>query len=507
MKLNRAKNAKRNILFGCLNKFVMIVFPFILRTVFISTLGIEYLGLNSLFSSILSVLSLSELGFSSAVVYNMYKPAAEGDTKTVCALLNFYRKVYRIIGCTILVIGIMLIPFLPRLIEGTVPPNINLVYLYLIYLANTVLSYFLFAYLSSIIVVYQRDDIVSIANIFMTSALNITQIIILVKIRNYYLYTIMLPIFTIINNIQIAYVVHRMFPGYKCIGKLPPKIISDIKIRVGGAFIGKACAVSRNAFDSIFISAFSGLAVTAMYNNYYYIISAITSFLSIISSSILGGIGNSVVTENVEKNYQDMTKINFLYMWLSGWCSICLMCLFQPFMEIWMGSELVLPLPVVILLCLYFYSLKIGDIRTIYVQANGLWWENRYRAIVEVICNIILNYFLGKTFGIYGIISATLITILVINFGYGSRIIFQYYFKEQDVKEYYYYHIKYMFVTIVIGFITYFICTLFQKNLLFVLLIRGVICCIIPNILYYIIYRRTKIYAASVIWLRKVIKK
>lgn len=507
MKLNRAKNAKRNILFGCMNKFLIIVLPFVLRTVFIYTLGIEYLGLNSLFTSILSVLSLSELGFSSAAVYHMYKPVAQGDVSTVCALLNLYKKVYRVIGAIIFVIGMILIPFLPHFIKGTIPSDINLVYLYIIYLFNTVISYFLFAYLSSILIVYQRDDITSIVNICVTLGLNVAQMIILIVLKDYYTYSLMLPIFTVISNLNTAYIVHKMYPQYKCEGIISKEIIRDIKKRVGGTFIGRACSVSRNSFDSIFISIFLGLTMTAMYNNYYYVVNAVTSFLAIISNAILGGVGNSVVTEAVEKNYQDMNKMNFIYMWISGWCAICLACLLQPFMEIWMGNDLMFPFPVVVLFCIYFYVLKMGDIRTIYVQANGLWWENRYRAVAEVICNILLNYILGKLWGIYGIICATLITLFVINFGYGSQIIFQYYFKNKEVKEYYLYHIKYMAVTFAVAFITYIVCNMIHGSILFVLLGRGMICCLLPNIVYVLVYRKTEIFKISVVWMKSLLKK
>ena len=135
------KKAKRNMIAGTINKFVVMLCPFITRTIVQRVIGAQYLGLDSLFSSILTVLSLSEMGISSAIVYCMYKPVAEGDTKAVNAILNFYRKVYRIIGIVVLFLGLCIIPFLPRLITGSVPEGINITLLYLIYLFNTVISY------------------------------------------------------------------------------------------------------------------------------------------------------------------------------------------------------------------------------------------------------------------------------------------------------------------------------------------------------------------------------
>uniref|UniRef100_I5AQA6 Membrane protein involved in the export of O-antigen and teichoic acid n=1 Tax=Eubacterium cellulosolvens (strain ATCC 43171 / JCM 9499 / 6) TaxID=633697 RepID=I5AQA6_EUBC6 len=168
-------------------------------------LGVEYLGLGSLYSSVLSVLCLSELGFSTAMVYNMYKPAAEGDVEKMDALRNFYRKVYRVIGVAIILLGLAFIPFLPGLIKDSYPADINLISLYLIYLANTSLSYFFYAYLSSLIVVHQREDINSVITAVVKIGLTASQIAALLVTRNYYWLALMMPVFTILNNLLIAW--------------------------------------------------------------------------------------------------------------------------------------------------------------------------------------------------------------------------------------------------------------------------------------------------------------
>ena len=186
MKLERTKNSLRNAGFGMLYKIISIVMPFMVRTVFIYTLGIEYLGLNSLFTSILTVLNLTELGFSSAIVFCMYAPIANNDVDTINALLKFYKKIYTYIGIIILVVGSLVIPFLPFLVKGEYPVEINIVIVYMIFLVNTVLSYFTYGYLSSIITAFQRDDLLSKINIFITTGMYIVQIIILLTVNNYY---------------------------------------------------------------------------------------------------------------------------------------------------------------------------------------------------------------------------------------------------------------------------------------------------------------------------------
>ena len=194
---------------------VVLLCPFVERFVIQGVLGAQYLGLDSLYASLISVLSLSELGFSAAMVYNMYKPMAEGNVEKMNALLNFYKKVYRIIGFVILGAGLLMIPFLSNFINGLYPTDINLVKLYLIYLANAVLSYFMFAYLSSLIVVYQRDDVNSTINSVVKSGLMVSKVALLVLTRNYYLFSIMMPVFTILNNLLIAWRVRVLFPQYR----------------------------------------------------------------------------------------------------------------------------------------------------------------------------------------------------------------------------------------------------------------------------------------------------
>lgn len=179
-----------------MQRMVGIILPFIVRTILIYSLGASYAGLNGLFASVLSVLSLAELGVSNAIAYSMYKLVSEGDTYHVCALLNVYRRAYRIIGAVILSLGVALLPFLRYLIHGSVPEDINIYLLFCIYLINTVISYFLFGYKSCILSVNQRQDVISKISIFSRTLLQISQVILLLCCKNYYLYVVVIPLIT-----------------------------------------------------------------------------------------------------------------------------------------------------------------------------------------------------------------------------------------------------------------------------------------------------------------------
>lgn len=257
---------------------------------------------------------------------------------------------------------------------------------------------------------------------------------------------------------------------------------------------------------SIFVSSFIGLAQTAIYNNYFIIMNAVIMLLSIISRSIIGGVGNSIAVESSEKNYSDLRKLNFGYMWIAGWCAICMMCLYQPFTELVFGKDMLFPVSTVVMFCIYFYVLKMGDIRSVYFEAAGLWWENRFKSFVEAGVNLLLNYFLGKYFGVRGIVLATLISLFFINFIWGSNLIFKYYFKTICSKEYYAQHLLYASVTFINAFFTYKVCLALAFSGIIGFFIKGIICLILPNILFLLVYCKTPIFKVSMPWLMKKLR-
>lgn len=486
-------NAKRNIFSGTVNRVVLMICPFVERTVLHLLLGPEYLGLNSLFTSVLSVLCLAELGFGMAMVYNMYAPMAAGDTKKINALLNVYKKIYRVIALVILCAGLLLIPLIPRLIRGGYPAELRLEWLYLAYLANTVVSYSFFAYLTSILVASQRDDVQSTTNSITRVALLLCQVSVLLFTRSYYAYVGLMPVFTLINNLWVGWQVHRLYPEYKPIGTLTQEERKSIRKLITGTFIQRACEVTRNSMDSIFISAFLGLTLTAIYSNYYAIMNAVTVFVSIVSVAFQGGVGHHVATKSVEENFLEMNRLNFLYLWIGGWCSVCLICLYQPFMRIWMGQEMMLPMDSVQLLVLYFYLLKLGDMITLYFSARGLWWKSRYRAAVETLTNIVLNYVLGRLFGINGIIAATILAWLSCNYIWSTYIIFKDYFSLSRWMQYYLNQGRQTLVNLAALAVTAGICRLIPiQNDYLSLLVRGVFCIIIPNSVFLLVYCRSE---------------
>lgn len=505
MIISRTRNVKRNSFWGMVGRIIGLLLPFASKTVIIKALGADYLGLNGLFTSILTVLNLTELGVGSAIVYSMYKPIAEGDDDLVCALLNTYKKIYRVIGLSIIGIGFLLMPFLHYLIKGDVPANINLYVLYGLYILNTSISYLLYAYKKSLIHACQRDDITSKITIVTDLVLNLSQLVFLLLTHNYYWFIILQILFVLINNLINSYFADKYFPQYKCRGVISKEISADIKQRVTGLMVIKVAAVSRNALDSIIVSFFLGLQTVAMYNNYYYIINALSSILLVFMNAIAAGVGNSVAVETKEKNLDDMRKINFLYLMISGICTACLISLYQPFMKIWVGENLMFSDSIMILFAVYFLLQKIGDVQAQYFDAAGLWWNGKWRGIIEAIANLILNIGLGYKFGVIGIVLATILTILFINFPLSTYYTFKYYFKRNG-KSFVLEQLTIVIKIIICSFICYYLVRLMPDGAtiygyIIMLVVKGVASAGLFLTLFSLINIRNKLFKTSLDWI------
>lgn len=507
MRLERKKNTVQNAIWGIINRIIALFGPFAVRTLIIYTMGTEYLGLSSLFSSILQVLNMADLGFSSAVAYCMYVPVAEDDSDTICALLNLFRKVYKIVGIVILVIGLMLMPFLKYLISGDVPADINIYWLYILYLMNTSISYLLCAYRSVLFSAFQREDVISKVYSALLIAEYAGQITVLIFLKNYYAYYIIVPVISVLNNIWIYILSKKSYPEYQPKGDIADSTKQIIKEKMSGIVISKFCGLTRNTFDSIIISAFAGLTAVAIYGNYYYILSNLSALLVIIVTSMRAGIGNSIVMDSVDKNYRDFNKFSFIYMWCISWCTICLLCLYQPFMKLWVHEENMFPFYMVVLFSIYFFGLCIGDIIESYSGAAGLWWENRRRSAGEAITNLVLNIAFGYFFGVFGIVLATIITLFLCNFIWKLFILFKYYFKEYSPWKYLKTYLGYIGALVISGSITLFICSLIDVNDFYNLILRGMICIILPNAIMYALHRKNKRFTEAAVFVSEIVKE
>ncbi len=490
MKLERSKNAARNMVFGTISKIYNLIVPFIMRTIMIYTLGMAYTGLNSLFSSVLSVLNLAELGVGSAMVFSMYKPIAEDDTKKLCALMRLYKIYYRVIGLVIMVLGLLITPAIPYLIKSDVPPDINIYVLYLMNLFMTVLSYWLFAYKNCLLFAHQRNDIGDKIGYVINTVKYVAQILVLVLFKNYYVYILVAMFMGVVSNIVTAVVVDKLYPQYKAVGELSKSEVRNINQKVKDLFTAKIGSIVINSSDTIVISAFLGLEALALYQNYYFILSSVYGFVALITGSSLAGIGNSLVTESREKNFKDLKTFSFIISWISGFCVCCFACLYQPFMELWVGDKNLLSYGMVILFCIYFFVQQIQGLLLLYKDASGMWHEDKFRPLVTALANLIMNIVMVQFWGLYGILLSTILSILLIGMPWLLHNLFTTLFRTSPVR-YIGRLLLYALIAVVSCAMCIF-CTGFEfSSIILTLFVRLVICGIIPNVIFFVLFRKT----------------
>lgn len=504
--INRTQNAKRNSIWGLVNKMVMLLLPFCVKSAIIYLVGVEYLGISGLFTSILNILNITELGIGNAIIYSMYKPIAEGDKERICELLNFYKKIYRAIGLGIFIVGLLLIPILPKLIKSDLPAGLNLYVIYLMYLINASISYLMFSYKRCLMHAHQREDVLSKVSMSINIVLNVAQLLLLFIFKNYYFFVAVMPIITVFHNLIDAYITSRMYPEYTARGRLSDEKKKEIKKQVVGLSAMRIASTSRNSLDSIIVSALLGLNMVAMHSNYFYIINSLAGIVAVLTKAIAAGIGNSIATENEEKNYKDMRRLNLAYMSLNGLFAVCMLCLYQPFMRFWVGENLVFSDGIMLLYVLYFYVARMSNIAGQYFDAAGLWWKGKWKYFIETGANLLLNIILGHLFGVAGIILATIISAVIVNIPLTFRILFKYYYKMNSL-EFYKDHLNMLAQSICIGVAAYVICGFLPEfesvvGQLAGLALRGVIAVAVWACISFIKYRFSSDYKESIDWLK-----
>lgn len=494
MRIERTKNAARNIVFGIALKMFQILIPFLMRTAMIYFMGVEYLGLSSLFTSVLQVLNLAELGVGSAMVFSMYKPIAEDDCVAICALMRLYRLYYRVIGGAIAAVGIILTPFIPYLIKSDLPAQLNVYILYLLSLGATVLSYWLFAYKNSLFSAHQRTDMTSKITLVTNTFQYAVQFIIIIFIKDYYLYVIIALFTQVLTNVLTAIAATKMYPDYNPCGHLDKKAIYDINHRIRDLFTSKIGAVVIGSADTLVISAFLGLTVLAVYQNYYYLITAVTGLLTVVFSACTAGIGNSVIVETSEKNFSDLKKFTFLICWITGFCTCCFLCLYQPFMRIWVGDELMLKYSSVVCFSIYFFVFEINQLLNTYKDAAGIWHEDRFRPLVTALSNLCMNLIMVQFWGIYGVILSTVLSMLLVGMPWLLHNLFTVLFDKSLLAGYLKQLVSHVTVVFISCISCCFICSFVDLSKWGTLVINAIICCIVPNLIYFFVYRKTEEY-------------
>lgn len=505
MRESRRKNIINNAIWGWLRQLTNILLPFISRTVMIYKMGVDYTGVSSLFTSILQVLSLSELGFGSAIVYSMYKPIVDNDKEKICALYNLYKKIYKVVGLVILIIGLCITPFIPNLIEGSYPSDINIEIVYIGFLINTAISYLLFSYTSSIFSAYQHESVNNKISLLTCIFQNTLQIAAIIVFRSYYLYLAILILSTALNSV-LSYIVSRKeYPEIVPYGTVDKDTKNEIKSNVLALLCHKVGGTILNSADNIVISAFLGLTMLAEYNNYYYIMNAAYMLINICFNGMTASIGNSILKENKNKNENDFYNVLFVNYFLTGLFSAILVGAYQDFIILWVGVKYLLPNFICILIVEYFFIHSIRKTILTYRDACGMWADNMFQPIVSGILNLIINIVLVQHINLYGVIISTLLCMIFIDIPWESKEFFNKQFNKKPFK-YYKRIILYGSITVANIFIDGFMFNYIKLGSIINILVKTLTSVLIYILLFKIVFHNTKEYKNLAILINSFIK-
>lgn len=486
----RTKKSAINIITAFISQFILILLGFVSRKVMIDSIGVEYLGVNGLMSNILIILSLAESGIGTAMVYALYKPLAENDIPKIKGLMNFYKNTYRALAVLTALVGLSILPFLKYLMkDNTVENSITI---YLLFLFSSVCSY-LYSYKISMNNADQNKYLSTIFNTVTQILVLILKVLILYLTKNYILFLSIDIVSTLIKNFIFSKMMDKKYPYLmeKITEKLDKETKNSLYVNIKSLFIGKIGYIISVSSDNLVISSRISIKTVGLYSNYTTITSAVSGFVAIFISSISASIGNLLAEESKEKVYDIYKTTEFINFWLYFFSSICIFCLSETFISLWIGKEFLMGKGVLLLIVVNFFISGIMSPIDSVKCAAGLYKPDRYVTIIAAIVNFIISMLLAKPLGISGVFIGTLVSTILFSFWIKPVIVYKYIFKR-NVFEYFKRMLFQSLITLIIGIICSFIgSSIFHEYTIVNLLCKLIVCLIISNITFILIYFRT----------------
>ncbi len=502
MDTSRTEYVKKNILYGYISTVISSVFSIITRTIFVYVLGAEYLGVSGLFSNVLGVLSFTELGIGSAIVFSLYKPIAENDNEKIKSLISLYKRAYRLIAIVVTMIGLIIIPFLDYLVNTDIPMSEIRVY-YIIFLFNTVSSYFV-TYKTSYVSALQKEYIVTNTTTIGTIVTNVIQIIFLVAGGNYLSYLLIAAIIGLLQKILTVMYLNKKFPilTENDVKPLDTETKNIIWKNVKALIIHKIGDVSVNQTDNIIISAFVNTTAVGLLSNYTTLNTLVSMFTNRFFSSFTASFGNMLAKESVEKQKKIFDIYDLLGFWIYGFVLIAFVTLSQPFVQLWLGKKLLLDNVTMIL---YFVSLYLAGMTFIpynFKVAAGRFNEDKWVAFCQAVVNLVVSIIAIKLIGLPGVFVGTIISRMIVVI-VRPYIVYKYVLKQSVL----YYYIRLTIRTIIAFGICFVMWQIKKAILVNVTIVSFVIICfltaLIPNLLFILIFARTDAFKGIIEKIRK----
>lgn len=491
------KNSIKNIQYAVVGQVIALLVKFLARLVFVRILSVEYLGIDGLFSNILSVLSLAELGVGTAIVYSLYKPIAEDDVEKIKSLMALFKKTYQAIGLIITILGLLITPFLQYLIKEM--PDVDYIrFIFIMFVINSSISYF-YSYKRFLIIANQKKYIATIYRYTVFIVMNLLQILILVLTGNYILFLLVEIFSTFIENVLISRKADQLYPYLqeKNIALLDKKEMMTIKKNVKALIFHQVGGVIVLGTDNLLISIFVGIVAVGTYSNYLLVITSLTIIYGLVFDSMTASVGNLGITQSKEKNNDIFELVNFMAFWIYGFSAIALWNLVNPFIELWLGRQFLFDIGIVTVLVINFYLSGMRNSVRVFRYAYGLHWYDRYKPLAESAINILVSVVLLQYFGVVGVFLGTMISTLTTSFWVEPLVLYRHGLKI-SVKAYFIDYLRYTLLTIVAALPTVFLCSLFKETNLWSFVAKLLICLLLPNLIFFIFFRKNTNFIAFI---------
>ncbi len=493
--MNRQKLAIKSSIIGVLSQITSLITKFVVRTFAIRYLGMEILGLDSVLIDTISMLSLAELGITTAMLYRMYTPVIDSDINRIQTLMATYKFIYRIIAVCITVLGVCISFALPYIVKEI---NLSWGYIYIAFylqLFCTVSSY-LFAYQRILLNANQKNYLCSIVDTILLVIFSVLKIIAIILVKSYPLYLLLTALQTIVANQILRWYSKSYYPYLKKYEKASKEDIKCLMRDTKDIFSGRIAGYIYNSTDNLIISTVLGTATVGLLSNYKYIS---TSLRGLINSAmqamqpLLGIYLNSNTTK--EQSYKILQRYSFVRFVLAGISVVPFVCCADIFVKIWSGhEEYVMPVVITLLLAIdYYISCVFGPLGD-YIVGLGMFRQEKYITVIGGISNLLLSVIGVYTWGISGILIATVISQFIMWIG-KVRILFNGYFDENNSykRDYIREQIGYCFITVFSISISYLIFTCVKSNILWRELIARVVISEICYVMtFLIVYHKTE---------------
>ena len=503
----RTRNSIINFLSGVGSTLISNLLTFISRTIFINILGSSYLGVNGLLTNVLSMLSLAELGIGTAINFSLYQPLAEKDDEKIAILMAFYKKAYQIIGILVFIVGLVLMIFLDFFIKD--PGDVQHIKLiFLIYLINTSYSYFM-TYKVTLLTADQKGYLLTPVNIFFNFITVIAQIIVLIVTRNYILYLLSNMFILFLQRLYINNKVTKLYPvlEIKATNKLPKEELAIIIKNVKAMMFHKLGDYCINGTDNIIISTFINISLVGLYSNYNMVITMVNGFIVLFFNSITASMGHLIATESDERKLEIFKIINFIGFWFFGFATIAFYNLLNPFIELWLGQEYLISqhILVIVLLNYYLTGMRV-PVHTVKAAA-GLYDEDKYTPLIQSVVNLSVSIILVQKWGLAGVFMGTLVSSIILPCWQRPYIIYKHVFKKSS-KEYFVKYLIYLSAIIITALGISRVSNIYLSEVNYItFLIRMIICSIIPNIVFVLVFSKTAEFQYLFSMMKKMIRR